>query len=196
MIIDKIKNYNIILASKSPRRQELLSKLDINFKLADVIDVDEYYDNDIYAGDIPVYLSQKKSKAYIHTLKSNDILITADTIVWLNNTALNKPIDRAEAIEMIKSLSNSSHKVFTGVTLSSPEKSHSFVSETKVTFKNLTTDEIIYYVDKYNPFDKAGAYGIQEWIGYIGITKIEGSYFNVMGLPVQQLYTELSKFVE
>ena len=195
MILEKLNNYNIILASKSPRRQELLSQLDINFKVADIIDVDESYDDSIVAGDIPIYLSKKKAEAYLNTLEGNDILITADTIVWLNNKALNKPKDRVEAIEMIKSLSENSHKVFTGVTITSLEKSFSFVAETDVYFKQLTNDEVIYYVDKYKPFDKAGAYGIQEWIGYIGITKIEGSYFNVMGLPVQQLYTELDKFI-
>jgi len=195
MILDKLKKYNIILASKSPRRQELLGQLDINFKVADIIDVDESYNDSIKAGDIPIYLSQKKAKAYINRLKSKDILITADTIVWLNNSALNKPKGKSQAIEMIKSLSGNSHKVYTGVTLSSTDKSQSFVSETKVTFKKLTDNEIIYYVDKYKPFDKAGAYGIQEWIGYVGITKIEGSYFNVMGLPVQQLYSELAEFV-
>ena len=195
MILDKLKKYNIILASKSPRRQELLGQLDINFNVADIIDVDESYNDSIQAGDIPIYLSQKKAKAYINRLKSNDILITADTIVWLNNSALNKPKDRLEAIEMIKSLSGNSHKVYTGVAISSLKKSHSFVAETQVVFKQLTDGEVIYYVDKYKPFDKAGAYGIQEWIGYIGITRIEGSYFNVMGLPVQQLYSELIKFV-
>ncbi len=196
MILDKFKNYNIILASKSPRRQVLLGQLDVNFKVANIIDIDESYNDSIKAGDIPKYLSQKKAKAYINELKNNDILITADTIVWLNNRALNKPKDRVEAIKMIQSLSNNSHKVYTGVTISSKEKSQTFVSETKVIFKKLTDDEIVYYVDKYKPFDKAGAYGIQEWIGYIGITRIEGSYFNVMGLPVQQLYSELLKFIK
>jgi len=195
MILEKLNNYNIILASKSPRRQELLGQLDINFKVADIIDVDESYDESITAGDIPVHLSQKKAKAYLDSLKNNDLLITADTIVWLDDKALNKPKDRVEAIEMIKSLSGNSHKVYTGVTISSINKSQSFVSETKVFFKQLTDDEVAYYVDKYKPFDKAGAYGIQEWIGYIGITKIEGSYFNVMGLPVQQLYSELIEFI-
>jgi len=196
MILDKLNNYNIILASKSPRRQELLRQLDISFKVADIINVDESYDDSIVAGDIPIYLSKKKAEAYLNTLKSNDLLITADTIVWLNNKALNKPKDRVEAIEMIKSLSGNSHKVFTGVTITSLKKSYSFVAETDVYFKQLTNDEVIYYVDKFKPFDKSGAYGIQEWIGYIGITKIEGSYFNVMGLPVQQLYTELIEFVK
>ena len=195
MILEKLNSYNIILASKSPRRQELLGQLDINFKVADIIDVDESYDESIKSGDIPVHLSQKKAKAYLDSLKNNDLLITADTIVWLYNKALNKPKNRVEAIKMIKSLSGNSHKVYTGVTISSINKSQSFVSETKVFFKQLTDDEVVYYVDKYKPFDKAGAYGIQEWIGYIGITKIEGSYFNVMGLPVQQLYSELIEFV-
>jgi len=195
MLLKKLDKYNIILASKSPRRQELLSNLDIKFNVADIIDVDESYSDDIVEGDIPVYLSQIKAKAYLNILQSHDILITADTIVWLDNKALNKPKNRAEAIEMISNLSGKSHKVYTGVTLTSLEKSHSFVAETDVYFKQLTNDEVIYYVDKYRPFDKAGAYGIQEWIGYIGITKIEGSYFNVMGLPVQQLYSELEKFV-
>jgi septum formation protein len=195
MILEKLNNFNIILASKSPRRQELLKQLDVNFDVADIVEVDESFDESIKAENIPIYLSQKKAKAYLNNLKNNDILITADTIVWLNNKALNKPKDRAGAIEMLKLLSNKTHNVYTGVTISSKEKSRSFVSSTKVKFKQLTSSEIVYYVDKYKPFDKAGAYGIQEWIGYIGITKIEGSYFNVMGLPVQQLYSELKMFV-
>ena len=196
MLLKKLEQFNIILASKSPRRQELLKQLDISFKLADIIDVDEAYSDKLVGDEIPLFLSQLKAKAYYNKLQLKDILITADTIVWLENKALNKPKNREDAIKMIADLSGNSHKVYTGVTLSSVAKSVSFVSETKVCFKELTYDDIIYYIDKYKPFDKAGAYGIQEWIGYIGITRIEGSYFNVMGLPVQQLYNKLEEFVK
>ena len=192
---NKISEYNIILASKSPRRQELLSNLDIKFLLADIINVDETYPSNLVGGDIPLYLSKLKSKAYISSLKHNDILITADTIVWLNNKALNKPINRDDAIQMLTDLSGVSHSVYTGVSLTSTSNTTSFVSETEVFFKELSVQEIIYYVDTYKPYDKAGAYGIQEWIGYIGIEKIVGSYFNVMGLPVNKLYSELNKFI-
>jgi septum formation protein len=191
---EKYKNKKILLASKSPRRQELLKGLDIDFDIADIIDINEDFPTNLKAEKIASYLSELKAQAYIKNIKENEILITADTIVWHSNKVLNKPKDRAEAFKMISALSGDKHMVFTGVTISSLSKQKTFVSGTKVYFKQLTNDEIYYYIDKYKPFDKAGAYGIQEWIGYIGIEKIEGSYFNVMGLPVQKLYDELLIF--
>jgi len=189
-----LQNKNIILASQSPRRKELLSKLDINFKIAKSIDINEEYPKYLIKSEIPLFLSRLKSEAYINSLKESDILITADTIVWLDNKVLNKPKDKKEAINMLTELSNKSHNVYTGVTLTSITKTISFYSKTEVFFNKISYKEINYYVNKYKPFDKAGAYGIQEWIGYIGISKIKGSYFNVVGLPVQQLYNELKKF--
>lgn len=194
LLKEKYQNKNIILASKSPRRQELLKGLDIKFKIADIIDVEEQFPNNLKAEEIASYLSELKAKAYLTNLKAKDILITADTIVWNNNAVLNKPQNRAEAYKMIKDLSANNHIVYTGVTISSQKKQKTFVSATKVYFKQLTDEEIYYYIDNYKPYDKAGAYGIQEWIGFIGIEKIEGSYFNVMGLPVQKLHEELMKF--
>jgi len=191
---EKYKNKKILLASKSPRRQELLKGLDIEFEIADIIDINEEFPTNLKAEEIASYLSELKAQAYIENIKQNEILITADTIVWHNNRVLNKPKDRAEAYKMISALSGDKHMVYTGVTISSLEKQKTFVSGTKVYFKQLIDDEIYYYIDNYKPFDKAGAYGIQEWIGYIGIEKIEGSYFNVMGLPVQKLYDELLSF--
>jgi len=191
---EKYKNKKILLASKSPRRQELLKGLDINFEIAEIIDINEDFPTNINAEEIAAYLSELKAQTYIKNIKENEILITADTIVWHNDIVLNKPKDREEAYKMISALSGDKHMVFTGVTISSSLKQKTFVSATKVFFKQLTDDEIYYYIDTYKPFDKAGAYGIQEWIGYIGIERIEGSYFNVMGLPVQKLYDELLIF--
>jgi len=191
---EKYKNKKILLASKSPRRQELLKGLDIDFDIADIIDINEDFPTNLKAEEIASYLSELKAQAYLENIKQNEIIITADTIVWHNDIVLNKPKDRANAFNMISALSRDNHMVFTGVTISSLEKQITFVSATKVFFKKLTNDEIYYYIDRYKPFDKAGAYGIQEWIGYIGIEKIEGSYFNVMGLPVQKLYDELLIF--
>ena len=193
LLIDKYKNKNILLASKSPRRQELLKALNIKFKIADIIDVEEQFPNNLKAEEIATYLSELKAKAYLSKLKTEDILITADTIVWNKNTVLNKPQNREEAYKMLKDLSGNNHMVYTAVTISSQEKQKTFVSGTKVYFKQLSDKEIYYYIDNYKPYDKAGAYGIQEWIGFVGIEKIEGSYFNVMGLPVQKLYEELIK---
>jgi len=191
---EKYKNKKILLASKSPRRQELLKGLDIDFDIADIIDINEDFPTNLKAEKIASYLSELKAQAYLKNIKENEILITADTIVWHSNKVLNKPKNRTEAYKMIKALSGDNHMVFTGLSISSKEKQKTFVSCTKVYFKQLTDNEIYYYIDTYKPFDKAGAYGIQEWIGYIGIEKIEGSYFNVMGLPVQKLYDELLIF--
>lgn len=186
--------YRIILASNSPRRKELLSGLDIDYEVRTLPDIDESYPAGLKGGDIPLYISKEKADAYKSMLQPDELIITADTIVWLNGEVLGKPRDREEAINMLHKLSGRAHEVFTGVTLTTTEKQRSFYAETKVTFAQLTDDEIAHYVDKYHPFDKAGSYGVQEWIGYIGVERIEGSYFNVMGLPVQRLYRELKFF--
>lgn len=186
--------YQILLASQSPRRQELLKGLDLDFTTFVKEGLDEEYPDDMPAKDVAAFLSQKKAKAYQEGLKENILLITADTIVINGDDILEKPKDKAAATAMISSLSGTSHEVITGVTLTSKEKQHTFSSSTEVRFATLTNEEIEYYVEKYQPYDKAGAYGIQEWIGYIGVESIKGSYFNVMGLPVQALYAALKVF--
>ena len=193
LLIEKLKEKNIILASQSPRRRELLAGLGLEFSTIS-LDIDESFDREVYkANQITEYLSAKKANAYFD-LKADDIIITSDTTVWVNDESLEKPEDRADAYRMIKALSNNTHSVYTSVTIKSLEKEVTFTDETKVTFAELSDEEIYFYIDQYKPFDKAGAYGIQEWIGYIGVEKIEGSYFNVMGLPVQKLYKELQQF--
>ena len=179
----------IVLASNSPRRRELLSGLSLEYEVRVMKGIDESYPDTLSAEEIPVYISQKKAEAY--SLAEDELLITADTIVWLDGYVLGKPHDREEAVEMLRSLSGKTHQVITGVTMRSIQMTHSFHSVSDVTFARLSDEEIAYYVDNYKPFDKAGAYGIQEWIGYIGVSGLRGSYFNVMGLPIQRLYTEL-----
>lgn len=193
---------NIILGSQSPRRRELLAGLDIPFTAVS-IDADETYPSDLQTGDIPYYISRAKARAYESRLGEDQLLITSDTIVWADGKMLGKPHDEAEAFAMLRSLSGKTHQVFTAVTfaqketvgISEKEKSQMVlvteVDKTDVTFKELTDEEIRYYIDRYKPFDKAGAYGIQEWIGYIGCTAIRGSYFNVMGFPVHLVYRYL-----
>ena len=188
-----LPDYNYILASKSPRRQELLRSLGIKFQVI-ISDVEETYPENLTKEEIPVFLAKLKSKSLIKNLKENDLLITADTIVWLNGEVIGKPENRKEAVRTLQKLSSNEHQVISGVCLTSINKQKSFFSVSNVQFKNLSLPEIEYYVSEYKPFDKAGAYGIQEWIGYIGITHIEGSFYNVMGLPVQQLYTEIQNF--
>lgn len=185
--------YNYILASKSPRRQELLLSLGIEFRVV-TKEVDEHYPNHLTKEEIPIFLAELKAKSILSDLKDNDLLITADTIVWHNNTVLGKPKDKGEAIGMLKKLSGCEHMVISGVCLSSTKKQRSFNSISKVRFKVLSEGEIDYYVSNYRPYDKAGGYGIQEWIGFVGITGIEGSFYNVMGLPVQQLYEGIMAF--
>lgn len=192
MLTKKFKNNTIILASGSPRRQELLKKLGLEFKI-EVKSVNEIYPSALKKEEITNYLAKLKVSAFENQLKPSDILITADTIVWLNNKPLEKPKNHQQAVEMLKQLSNTSHEVITSVCIKTLQNEKLFFDETTVHFKKLNDEEINFYVDTYKPFDKAGAYGIQEWIGYIGVTKIEGSYFNVMGLPVQKLYEELLK---
>ena len=183
--------YKIVLASNSPRRKELLSGLGLDYEVRTLQGLDESYPEGLSMEEIPMYISRKKAAAY--TLKPDELLITADTIVYLEGEVLGKPADEAEAKEMLHKLSGKTHQVVTGVTLTTKEFQHAFASVSQVTFAQLTEAEIDHYVTQYRPLDKAGAYGIQEWIGYIGVTRIEGSYFNVMGLPVQRLYSEMKK---
>ena len=184
---------NIILGSQSPRRKELLAGLDLQFTTKVIPGLEETYPDTLKGEEIPVYLAEQKADAY--TLADNELLITADTIVWLDGKVYGKPADEEEAKNMLRALSGRTHEVITGVCLRTNQKNISFASTTKVTFAQLTEDEIEYYIHKYRPMDKAGSYGVQEWIGYIGVEHIEGSYFNVMGLPIQQLYTALKEFI-
>ena len=193
MILENIANYKIILASKSPRRQQLLKDLGIDFDIV-VSDAEEVFPNDLPKEEIPIFLANLKANALQDHLKSNTIIISADTIVWLNGEVINKPIDADDARNMLHKLSGNKHQVITGVCIKSLQKTISFSVESNVYFKHLDSEEINYYVDHYKPFDKAGAYGVQEWIGYVAIERIEGSYFNVMGLPMHRLYEELKKF--
>ena len=179
----------IILGSNSPRRRELLSGLGIDYTVRVVEGIDESYPDTLAAEDIPQYISRKKAAAY--DLSRDELLITADTIVWCDERVLGKPASRAAACRMLESLSAATHQVITGVTLTTLETQRTFSSVSDVTFGPLAPREIEYYVDNFQPYDKAGAYGIQEWIGYVAVTSLRGSYFNVMGLPIQRLYTEL-----
>lgn len=183
--------YNIILASNSPRRRELLSGLGISYEVRVLSGIDESYPADLPGEEIPQYISRRKAAAY--TLSPQELLITADTIVYLDGQVLGKPVDEADACQMLRQLSGHTHQVITGVTLTTTQWQHSFACVSQVTFGDLSPQEIEHYVTHYKPLDKAGAYGIQEWIGYIGVTGLQGSYFNVMGLPVQRLYSELKK---
>ena len=192
---------NLILGSQSPRRRELMAGLDIPFSCI-TIDADESYPAHLQAGDIPLYISRAKARAYAEQLQVEDLLITSDTIVWLNGQMLGKPQSKEEAKQMLIQLSGQTHQVYTAVcftwldhttplTASTPHYTtlhDSFVDCTEVTFRTLTAEEIDYYVEKYMPLDKAGAYGVQEWIGYVGVTRMEGSYFNVMGFPIGRVY--------
>ena len=195
LLHDKLKNYRLILASQSPRRRQLLSDAGLEFTLADRFECDETFPQDMPAEDVAEYLSRLKSEAYPEPLADGDILLTADTVVIADNRVLGKPSDRAEAIEMISMLSGCDHEVITGCTLRTATRQRSFSVRSKVHFRALDREEIEYYVDCYRPFDKAGAYGIQEWIGYVGIEGLEGSFYNVMGLPVQRLYSILKEFI-
>jgi septum formation protein len=189
-----VEGYRVVLASNSPRRKELLGGLGIDFEVRTLQDIDESYPVTLKGEEIPMYISGKKAEAYKQSMADDEMIITADTIVYDNGHVLGKPKDRGEAIQMLRELSGHAHEVITGVSIVTKEKTTQFSSTSKVTFAELTDEEIAYYVEHYKPFDKAGAYGIQEWIGYVAVTRIEGSYFNVMGLPIQRLYTELKNF--
>ena len=186
--------YKIILASNSPRRKELLAGLDLQFEVRVLQGIDESYPQDLPTLKIAEFISKKKADAYVQTMADDELVITADTVVILGDEVMGKPHDEADAKRMLGELSGRTHQVATGVTLSTKERQVSFSVVTDVTFKQLSADEIDYYVRTYKPFDKAGAYGIQEWIGYIGVTALKGSYFNVMGLPVQRIYEALKTF--
>ena len=194
--IEELKEYDLILASRSPRRRQLLADCGLEFSLAGDYEVVEEYPRDLPADEVAAFLSRLKSEAYPEPLGGKDILITADTVVIADGRILGKPAGRETALDMLRSLSGRSHSVITGVTLRNGSRSRTFDSRTKVFFKQLSDEEIDYYVDRYRPYDKAGAYGIQEWIGYVAIERIEGSFYNVMGLPVQKLLTELEIFIE
>ena len=195
MLKDLLKNYNIILASASPRRHAFLKSMDIDFEVR-LHPIDEIYPKELQGTEITDYLSQLKAEAFKKTLTDNDILITSDTIVWLNGKPIEKPKDEADAFSMIKSLSNTTHQVMTSICITQSTNQSIVNTTTKVTFKALSDAEVWYYVNTYKPLDKAGAYGIQEWIGAIAISKIEGSYNNVVGLPTHLLYETLINIVK
>lgn len=190
-MLEHLKNYNVILASNSPRRKELLAGLGIDFEIRTLPDVDESYPETLSGADIPLYISKEKADAYRDMLAPGELMITADTIVWIDGTVLGKPKDREDALRMLRQMSGRTHEVFTGVCITTTGWQRSFSARTEVRFASLSDEEITYYVDKYRPMDKAGAYGVQEWIGFIGVEYISGSYYNIMGLPVQRLYQEL-----
>jgi septum formation protein len=196
MLHEKLKDYRIILASQSPRRKTLLEGLDIKFEVLVKENIDETFPKSLNKFEIPSWLAEHKSEYYTGLLIDKTIVITADTIVWHNNKELGKPRDKKHAVSILKKLSGSDHEVITGVCIRSKSQKITFHALSKVHFRKLSDEEIDYYVEKYKPYDKAGAYGIQEWVGYAGIEKIDGSFYNVMGLPVQTLYCELIKFVE
>ena len=188
-----LSKHHIILGSASPRRQQLLKDAGYVFKAVS-IDADESFSDSLKAEKIPLFLSQKKASVYPNKLKDNEVLITPDSVVWIDTIVLNKPVNDFEATQILQFLSGKMHQVFTGVSITSNKKQISFFDETKVYFKHLTEQEIAFYIKNYKPFDKAGSYGAQDWLGLIGIEKIEGSYFNVMGLPIHKLYAELNSF--
>lgn len=190
-----LKGHKLILASQSPRRRELLKGLDVEFSTC-TVDADESFPSSLKGKDAVLYICKSKANAYKPQLKDNTIAITADTVVILNDKIIGKPQNHQEAYNMIKALSGNIHEVITAVCIFTKGKEKSFYSSTEVHFGQLTDEEINYYIDKYKPFDKAGSYGVQEWIGYIGIEKIVGSYYNVMGLPVKRLYDELKEFIQ
>lgn len=192
-MLDNLKKYHIILASNSPRRRELLSGLGVDYEVRTLPGVDESYPDTLSGEDIPVYISREKAAAYLPSIAPDELIITADTIVWLDGRVLGKPADEADACRMLRELSGCTHQVITGVTLSTAAFQKSFAVTSEVEFAPLTEEEIMYYVDHYRPLDKAGAYGVQEWIGFIGVRRLSGSYFNVMGLPIQRLYQELKE---
>lgn len=193
-MLDNLNKYKILLASNSPRRRELLGGLGIDYEVTALPDIDESFPEDMAGTEIPVYIARNKAAAYAEHLTENTLLITADTIVWHEGRVFGKPADAEEAKAMLRALSGKTHEVITGVCLRSKDKECSFASVSQVSFCELTDEEISYYVTNYKPFDKAGSYGVQEWIGFVAVDHIEGSYFNIMGLPIQRLYKELCKF--
>lgn len=193
-MLDNLSSYRILLASNSPRRRELLGGLGIEYQVATLPAIDESYPEGLSGEEIPVHIALHKAEAYRDLMDDKTMLITADTIVWLDRKVYGKPADTADAQRMLQELSGRTHTVITGVVITTTAKQRAFAVSSEVSFARLSDEEISYYVTRYNPVDKAGAYGIQEWIGYIGVTGLKGSYFNVMGLPVQRLYQELKKW--
>lgn len=189
----KERGYKIVLASNSPRRQELLKGLGIEYKVKTLPNLDESFPDNLPPEEIPLYIARNKAGAYCPVIDKSELIITADTIVWLDGEVLGKPADEADAKNMLRKLSGKAHKVITGVCLTTWDWQKSFTAVTEVKFSELTDDEISFYVETYKPMDKAGAYGVQEWIGYVAVESITGSYYNVMGLPIHKLYKELSK---
>ncbi len=196
LLYEKLKGKTLILGSRSPRRRELLAGCGLDFVLAENYDAEEKYPAELPVADVPEYLARLKSDAYPKPLGDNEILITADTVVILGDRILGKPADREDAVAMIESLSGRKHTVVTGVAIRDARRSESFSVASDVWMRRLGREEIEYYADTYKPYDKAGAYGIQEWIGYVGVERIEGSFYNVMGLPVQALYVRLERFLD
>ena len=192
-MLDNLEKYKVILASGSPRRRELMAGLGVNYEVRILPDVDESYPDTLQGEEIPLYIAKEKADAYIPMMQPDELIITADTIVWLDGKVLGKPRDREDALQMLRTMSGRTHEVFTGVCITTTDWQRSFTAQTEVRFATLSEDEIIYYVDNFKPMDKAGAYGVQEWIGFIGVENISGSYYNIMGLPVQKLYRELRK---
>lgn len=195
LLKDKLKDYRLLLASQSPRRRELMTGCGLPYELAPRYDCEEIYPEGLAAGEVPLYLSRLKSEAYPAPLGPGEIVLTADTVVVSDGEVLGKPRSRDEAAAMLRRLSGRRHTVVSGVTLRTAGRMHTFAAESGVWFRPLTDEEIAYYVDTFSPYDKAGSYGIQEWIGYAAIEKINGSFYNVMGLPIQKVYVELEKFI-
>ncbi len=196
LLQEKLHTRRLLLASQSPRRRELLTGSGLPYTLAPKYPCDERYPADLPAEEVPLYLSQLKSDAYPAPLAPEDILLTADTVVVAGGRVLGKPRDAEDAVRMLRTLSGRRHTVVTGVTLRDTDRAHTFDARSEVWFRTLTDEEIGYYVATYRPFDKAGSYGVQEWIGYVAIERIDGSFYNVMGLPIQKVYTELDKFLD
>jgi septum formation protein len=194
MIVNNLNNYSIILASRSPRRQQLLHDLGLNFKVV-TRDFDESFPEGLTGEEVARYVAHAKAVLFRNEISDNEIIITADTIVWCNGKVLGKPTDPADATRMLNEVSGNTHEVITGVSIFTTKREVTFSVSTHVTFETLSYEEIKYYVENFSPYDKAGAYGIQEWIGMIGCSHIDGSYFNVVGLPVQRLYKELQDFL-
>ena len=193
-MLENLNKYEIVLASNSPRRKELLQRMGVNFKVRTLFGIDESYPDSLRGEDIVCYISRNKAKAYQSSMAPNELLITADTIVYVDGEIMGKPKNAEQAKEMLHKLSGKTHQVITGVTIVTAKRTENFGVTSQVKFTNITDEEINFYVDNYLPFDKAGAYGIQEWIGIVAVEEIKGSYFNVVGLPVQRLYQKLKAF--
>lgn len=193
-MLENLAGYQLILASNSPRRNELMRGLGVEYRVKTLDNVDESYPDELKGADVAAFIACQKAEAFKAHMKDHDLVVTADTIVCKGDLVFGKPVDEADAARMLRNLSGTSHWVYTGVCLTSIAHQHAFTAATEVFFAPLTEEEIQYYIQRYKPYDKAGAYGVQEWIGYVGVERISGSYFNVMGLPVHQLYLALRDF--